>query len=170
MKTLRWILYLLAVVLMVSCIGKIVNPPTAQSDATGTVEIKVYFENEQLFLEGQPPFEEAVTRRVFAGENLPEAALNAYFQGPTLEEQVNGLVLLTSGFSGWQKLNIVDGVAHLYMTGDCFTNGAMYTIYSPILRTLTQFEGIRYLKMYDTNGQTTYPEGNENSAPACLEP
>jgi hypothetical protein len=41
---------------------------------------------------------------------------------------------------------------------------------APIRDSLKQFGYIQYVKIYDENGNTQSPEGNQDSIPACLEP
>jgi hypothetical protein len=38
------------------------------------------------------------------------------------------------------------------------------------MATLQQFNEIEYVKIYDQSGETEFPEGPQNSIPACLEP
>jgi hypothetical protein len=100
----------------------------------------------------------------------PHRVLELFFQGPSESERAQGLELVTSGFTGFSALLIEDGIAHLYLTGECRSNGAVYTIAQPIVANLTRFEEIRYVKIYDENGTTENPEGPSNSIPECLEP
>ncbi len=143
---------------------------TPEPTEVPTVEIKVYFTDRAHLVSGEPPFEAAVVRTVPAGANLPEAALDAFFAGPTAEEQAQGLELLASGFTGWSSLEVHDGIARVHLSGPCITHGAAYTIASALFRTLTQFDEIRYVKIYDSSGDTGVPDGPTNSIPACLEP
>lgn len=134
------------------------------------VEITVYFTDEVRFAEGSLPFEVAVTRLVPSESAGPDAALRAFFQGPTEEERERGLVAITSGFEGLDSLEIEDGIARVYLSGPCASMGATYTVAQPLLRNLLQFEAIRYVKIYDAEGQTGEPGGPSHSIPPCLEP
>jgi len=174
----RKIALLSLAVLLAACLPT--PPPTPISTLTPSempattvpplVEISVYFTDRNLFVAGTPPFERAVTRYVPAGSNLAEAVLTEYFKGPTPDEAAQGLEAITSGFTGFSRLEVVDGVAHVYLVGTCSTGGAAYNIATPLIRNLTQFADIQHVKIYDENGQTGDPSGVGNSIPACLEP
>jgi hypothetical protein len=144
--------------------------PSAAPTQPAQVEIAVYFTDHDLFNAGAPPFEVAVPRLVPATANLPEAVLQAYFEGPTAEEQAEGLEAITSGFTGYSRLEVQDGIAHLYLTGPCVTNGAAYNVAAPLIKNLLQFEDIRFVKIYDAEGTTQNPQGETSSIPVCLEP
>jgi len=96
--------------------------------------------------------------------------LIAFFKGPTIDEREDGLEAITSGFKGVGTLTIRNGIARVYLNGECASLGATYTIAQPIMRNLLQFEDISYVKIYDENGDTEEPEGETNSIPFCLEP
>jgi hypothetical protein len=135
------------------------------------VTITVYFTDNDRFIQGAPPYETPVTRTIQVPASFPEAVLDAFFLGPNADEQSRGLRLVASGFTGYRLLLIdEDGVAHLYLTGECASTGAAYTIASPLVANLTQFPEIRWVKIYDENGNTGNPDGEGNSIPACLEP
>lgn len=138
--------------------------------SVGDVEITVFFTDEENFAQAIEPYEEAVTRRVESGSDLPEAVLEAFFQGPTPEERSEGLVLVASGFTGISELIVDQGVAHVYLTGECESTGATYTIAQPLRANLRQFEHIEAVKIYDGAGHTEDPEGPGSSIPFCLEP
>jgi hypothetical protein len=69
-----------------------------------------------------------------------------------------------------QPLEVRDGVARVYLDGECRSNGAAYTVASPLIANLAQFPEIETIKIYDAAGATEQPEGPENSIPFCLEP
>lgn len=142
----------------------------AATPTPATVEITVYFTDRNRVVSGTPPFEATVTRTVPADANLPEAVLAAFFAGPTADEQARGLELITDGFTGVASLVVQGGIAHLRLSGPCNSNGATYTIASPLIKNLTQFSGIQYVKIYDERGDTADPSGPSHSIPACLEP
>ena len=97
--------------------------------------------------------------------------LDEYFHGPGNTERLQyGWVAIYSGFTGYSKLEVKDGVAHLYLKGACEAGGATYTIADALKVNLKQFDEIRYLKIYDQNGETRFPAGMSDSIPACLEP
>jgi len=148
-------------------------PPTSTPTPTPTperVEITVYFTDSDNYAEGTPPFERPVTRFVDASLEGPEAVLRAFFEGPTTEEEEQGLELIASGFTGFESLVIEDGVARVYLTGQCRTAGGVYTVAQPIMKNLLQFPDVEAVKIYDEAGTTQDPEGTSNSIPVCLEP
>lgn len=134
------------------------------------VPVTVYFTDQNKYAVGTPPFEAPVTRLVPATVNPPEAVLTEFFKGPTEEERDRGLAAVTSGFTGYSRLEVQSGIARVYLTGECASGGATYTIAQPILANLLQFKEIHYVKIYDEQGTTEEPEGPSNSIPPCLEP
>jgi hypothetical protein len=132
--------------------------------------ITVYFTDHNRYLAATPPFEVAVTRQVPQTSAVAGAVLDAFFSGPTAEEYAMGLRLIASGTTGYSSLSIENSVAHVHLTGDCNSQGATYTIASPLYVNLTQFSTVSYVKIYDQNGHTQQPTGQSNSIPACLEP
>jgi len=147
-----------------------VAPSPAATATPATVKVTVYFTDRNRFNAGTPPFEVGVERRVPAGANLPEAVLTEFFKGPTAAEQAQGLEGITSGFTGFSALKVQDGVARVYLSGACQSNGATYTVAQPILKNLLQFQEIKHVKIYDADGTTEDPDGPTNSIPVCLEP
>jgi len=146
------------------------RPTVAPSATPATAEITVYFTDRNAYNSGTLPFEVGVRRSVPAGANLPQAALTEFFKGPTAAEQAQGLERITSGFTGFTALKVQDGIARVYLSGPCQSNGATYTIAQPILKNLLQFKEIKYVKIYDAEGTTEDPAGASNSIPVCLEP
>jgi Fe-S cluster biogenesis protein NfuA len=103
--------------------------------------------------------------------NLPEAILKEYFKGPGYTEKyVYGWTAPTNGATGFSKLEIADGIARVYLTGHCNSQGSTFTLAPLIADTLKQFPYIQYVKIYDENGNTEQPDGPVNSIPGCLEP
>ncbi len=133
-------------------------------------EITVYFTDTNRFKEGTMPFEVPVERLVPKTAQRPAAVLAEFFKGPTAEERQRGLAAITSGFTGFSRFEIQDGIARVYLTGSCASGGAAYTVAQPIMKNLLQFKEIKYVKIYDAAGTTETPEGPSNSIPACLEP
>ena len=102
---------------------------------------------------------------------LPQSALNEYFKGPGSTERFSyGWIALYNGFTGYSKLEIRDGVAHIFLTGMCTPEGRDFTIANLITLNLKQFPEIRFVKIYDENGGTQDPNGLNDSIPACLQP
>jgi hypothetical protein len=135
-----------------------------------TVTLTVYFTNVPRYAIGTEPYEDAVTRTVPATGSLPEDVLTQLFLGPTDDEKAQGLDVFLSGATGISKLTIADGVARVYLTGECNSKGATYTIANLIEANLRQFPEIQWVKIYDQNGETETPDGQSGSIPFCLEP
>jgi hypothetical protein len=132
--------------------------------------IDVYFVNRLRYEANAPPF--VVTGDRWARSNmLPQTALNEYFKGPGSTERFSfGWIALYNGFTGYSRLEIRDGVAHVYLTGTCTPNGRDFNIADLIMLNLKQFPEIRFVKIYDENGTTQTPDGLSDSIPACLQP
>jgi hypothetical protein len=146
------------------------SPTPTPTPTPEPVEVTVYFTDNERFVEGEPPFEAPVSRPVAASSRTPEAVMRAFFEGPTEEERDQGLVLISNGFTGFSSLTIEDGIARIYLTGECQSVGGVYTVAQPIMKNLLQFPNVEYVKIYDSRGNTQLPEGRSNSIPACLEP
>jgi hypothetical protein len=150
--------------------------PTAAPTATLTptelppMEITVFFTDVDAYAAGTPPYEVPVLRLAPPAADSRQAVLTEFFAGPTAEEEAEGLVAITSGATGYSALQIDDGIARLYLTGQCNSGGATYTVAQPLMANLLQFEEIDYVKIYDETGETEQPEGHSNSIPFCLEP
>jgi hypothetical protein len=132
--------------------------------------IDVYFVNKFRYENNLSPFE--VTGDRWARTSmLPQSALNEYFKGPgSTERYYYGWIALYNGFTGYSKLEIRDGVAHVYLTGTCAPDEHNFNIADLILLNLKQFPEIQYVKIYDENGETQNPNGSSDSIPACLQP
>ncbi len=146
------------------------DPAPATQTSSSMVTLTVYFTNLPNFQVGTEPYEKAVTRVVPAAGSLPEAVLTQLFLGPTPEEKAQGLDVFYNGATGFSKLTIEDGVARVYLTGTCDSKGAAYTIGNIINTNLAQFPEIKWVKIYDQNGETETPDGQSGSIPFCLEP
>ena len=97
--------------------------------------------------------------------------LNEYFKGPGATEKYQyGWIAIYDGFTGYSKIDVVDGVARLYLTGACQPANPNYTIADILTTNLKQFPQIQYVKIYDQNGITTDPFGLDDSIPPCLGP
>ena len=148
-----------------------VEPPTVSPPLpTAAKTISVYFTDQAKFAVGTEPYEVAVTRPMPAGVDPIRAVLDAFFAGPTAEESAQGLVLVSSGFTGVGELTIENGIARIHMTGKCANNGAAYSVANLIHKNLEQFQQITAIKIYDENGETLDPDSDMSSLPYCLEP
>jgi len=132
--------------------------------------IDVYFVNRVRYEANTPPF--VVTGDRWARSNaLPQTALNEYFKGPGATERFSfGWIALYNGFTGYSRLEIRDGVAHVFLKGTCTPDGRDFNIADLIMLNLKQFPEIRFVKIYDENGTTQDPNGLSDSIPACLQP
>jgi hypothetical protein len=119
---------------------------------------------------GYLPYEVAGNRYIKSSLNLPQEVLKIYFTGPGAQERDRGWIGVYSGFAGFSKLTVENGVARLYLTGNCQSNGATYTIAGPLIANLKQFDYIKVVKIYDQNGSTENPTDAGDSIPACLQP
>jgi hypothetical protein len=146
--------------------------PTRTPTATPIpmMNITVYFTDHNAYLSATPPFEVGVTRTIAQTPAIARAVLLQFFAGPTPAEAAAGLTLVLSGATGFSNITIHDTIARVYLTGDCNSLGATYTIANPLYANLIQFGTVSYVKIYDQNGQTTEPTGYSNSIPGCLEP
>lgn len=132
--------------------------------------VTVYFLNEDRFAVGIEPYEDAFTRQVPAGSDLPRAVLDLFFLGPTQAEVSGGIRAWTSGFTHVRDLTIQDGIARVYLGGVCANNGAAYSVAALIMKNLSQFPQITAVKIYDENDETEMPDSPDSSIPYCLEP
>ncbi len=135
-----------------------------------TMNITVYFTDHNAYLAATPPYEVGVTRTVPYTPAIARAVLLQFFAGPTPAEAAAGLELITSGATGFSNITIHDTIARVYLTGNCNSEGATYTIANALYANLIQFSTVSYVKIYDQNGHTEQPSGYTNSIPACLEP
>ncbi len=150
------------------------EPTDAESvptlEPTTAETITVYFTDQAKFAVGTLPFEVAVLRPLPEGADPVRAVLDAFFAGPTAEETAQGLVLVSSGFTGVREYSLVNGIAHIHLEGTCANNGAAYSVASVIARNLEQFPKITAYKIYDENDDNLDPDSAMSSLPYCLEP
>jgi hypothetical protein len=140
------------------------------TETVATTTITVYFMNTARFQVGTEPYEQAVTRVVPVPVSPPGEVLIQLFMGPTPAEIAAGLQVVLSGTTGFSNFTVDNGVARLYLTGTCNSNGSTYTIANLVAANLAQFPEIQWIKIYDENGQTETPDGQSGSIPVCLEP
>jgi hypothetical protein len=161
------VISLLIVLLLSACN---LSPQPIATATPSTVTITVYFTYLPNFQVGTEPYEKAVSRTTPITDNLPAAVLTQLFIGPNDAEKAQGLEVFRSGATGFSRLDIADGVARVYLTGDCNSSGGTYTISNLITANLAQFPEIKWIKLYDQNGETETPDGQTGSIPFCLEP
>jgi hypothetical protein len=149
------------------------RPPTRTPTMTRTPRptstpvytlVNVYFVDRRKFEAGTPPYEVA-GKRWSLSSAIYRTVLAEYFRGPGATERV----ALDSGYTGFSNVDVVDGIAHVYLTGTCDHSGGSYTVADLLMANLKQFSAIQYVKIYE-NGQTQLTEGPADSIPACLEP
>jgi hypothetical protein len=123
-----------------------------------------------MFAVGTEPYEKPVSRKISIEADKFGAVLDQLFLGPTEEEKAQGLVTVLSGATGYSDYRLEKSVLHVNLTGECNSGGSTYTIANLIFANLKQFAVIKYVKIYDQNGETGTPEGKSDSIPFCLEP
>lgn len=97
--------------------------------------------------------------------------LDEYFKGPGATEKYQyGWVAIYDGFTGYSRVEVVNGIARVYLTGSCAPANPNYTIANLLFLNLKQFPEIQYVKIYDQNGLTQDPFGTSDSIPRCLMP
>lgn len=145
--------------------------PTPRRTATPQYTIaNVFFVDKKLYNAGVANPEVAGKRWVLSN-NVPANVLTQYFKGPGLTEKYTfGWIALYNGVTGFSKLDITNGIARVYLTGQCNSQGATYTIANVLRVNLKQFSSVQFVKIYDQNGSTEVPDGDQDSIPACLEP
>ena len=133
-------------------------------------EIQVYFTDNKRLIAGQLPYEVAARRAVPSSKNRIEAVLDEFFKGPSDVERNSGLGLVLNGFTGYSKTTFSNGVVYVYLTGNCQSNGTLYSIAYPLMANLKQFPDVQYVKIFDQYGDTRQPAARVNSIPVCLDP
>jgi hypothetical protein len=161
---------ILALVLAISACNSPQSPQTEAASSLPPATLTIYFTDIVRFKAGTEPYEAAVTRTVPMPASLPQAVLTQLFLGPTEVELLGGMEIVTSGTTGFSKMTLENGIARIYLTGACASNGSTYTIANLIFANLKQFPEIKWIKIYDPNGGTETPEGHISSIPFCLEP
>jgi hypothetical protein len=134
-----------------------------------TVPANVHFLDLDRFESGVPPYTRAVTRPVIPPATA-RGALQRLFAGPTQDELAQRLRFVDSDATGFADLSIVDGIARVRLTGGCSSHGSTFSVADEIIPTLRQFGSVRWVKIYDPQGNTERPTGQTDSIPECLEP
>ena len=133
-------------------------------------EITVYFTDNERLIAGQLPYEVPVKRVVATSKGLVTSVLDEFFKGPSDVERNRGLAVIPNGFTGYSKIEFRSGGVHVYLAGNCQSNGTLYNITRPLMASLKQFPEIRFVKIYDQFGYTREPAARVDSIPACLDP
>jgi len=166
----RLIFPILALALAIAACCSPCTPPLTAPVSSAPVTLTIYLIDKARYQVGTLPYEAAVTRTVSAPASAPEAVLTQLFLGPTDAEKVQGLAVVLSGTTGFNQLTIEDGIARVYLSSTCASQGATYTIANLIFANLKQFPEIHWIKIYDQNNETQTPDGQSDSIPFCLEP
>ena len=132
--------------------------------------VNVYFTDNDRLIAAQLPYEVAVTRVAPSSKSPVNAVLDEFFKGPSDVERNQGLAVINNGFTGYSKVEFINGGVHVYLTGTCQSNGTLYTIERPLMLNLKQFPEIEFVKIYDQSGNTRQPAARVDSVPACLDP
>jgi spore germination protein GerM len=160
---------ILLTMILMSCAVPFSNLINTTNTST-PVTISVFFLDVARFQAGSEPYETPVMRTIYTPTLLPEAVLEQLFLGPNEAEKVQGLAVVLSGTTGFSNMTIKDGIARVYLTGSCTSQGATYTIANLINANLKQFPEIQWVKIFDQNNETENPERESDSIPFCLEP
>ena len=134
-----------------------------------TVPRKVFFLDQDNFVDNQQPFFVARSRPVLPGTPA-RGVLDRLFAGPLNSERADGLRLLRSRATGVTGPDISDGVARARLRGGCSSGGSTVTVAGEIMPSLRQFASVDWVKIYDPQGNTETPTGHSDSIPTCLEP
>ena len=134
------------------------------------VKIDVYFTDNDRLIAGQLPYEVAVTRFVSTSRNVVNSVLDEFFKGPSDVERNQGLAVINNGFTGYSKVQFANRGVHVYLAGNCLSNGTLYNITRPLIASLKQFPEVQFVKIYDQFGYTREPSARVDSIPACLDP
>ena len=130
----------------------------------------MYFTDNDRLIAGQLPYEVPVTRFVSTSKNVVQSVLDEFFKGPSDVERNQGLAIIPNGFTGYSKVEFLNGGVHVYLTGNCRSNGTLYNITQALMASLKQFPEIQFVKIYDQFGYTREPAARVDSIPACLDP
>jgi hypothetical protein len=134
------------------------------------MKINVYFTDNRKLIAGQLPYEVAVPRFALSSKDRVRAVLDEFFKGPGDVERNKGLTSVLNGFTGYTRLVFANGGVHIYLAGNCQSNGTLYNIARPLMANIKQFPEILFVKIYDQLGHTREPAARIDSIPACLDP
>ena len=134
-----------------------------------TVDRRVYFLDQDRFVDNQEPFFVPRSRPVrVSGPAV--GVLDRLFAGVLPREHAQGLRLLRSEATSFADLGVSDGIARVRLTGGCSSGGSTVTIAGSIMPTLRQFGTVDWVKIYGPGGHTAEPNGPSDSIPGCLNP
>jgi hypothetical protein len=133
--------------------------------------VNVYFANKYRFDNNLLPIEVYGVRWVKTSPFMGADVLTEYFKGPGSTEYYSyGWHAIYNGFTGFSKIELIGGTAHVYLQGACVPNDRDFTITDLITLSLKQFPNVQAVKIYDQFGATRDPNGAGDSEPPCLDP
>lgn len=135
--------------------------------------LSVWFVDGPAYEVGKEPYLVAVPREIaFAppGVTTPAAGLlDAWFAGPTAEEQARGLLRHANGATGYDTLKIEAGTLSFRLQPTCTGAGSL-SLRDQVMPTLRQLDGVKAIHILDPQGNTLDPTPGVDSVPGCLEP
>lgn len=133
--------------------------------------MKVYFADKDRLANNIQPIEVNGVRWVKNSPFMGADVLTEYFKGPGYTEYYTyGWRAVYNGFTGFTKVELINGAAHVYLKGACVASGSDFTIADLITFSLKQFPNVQSVKIFDQFGQTRDPNGAGDSEPLCLDP
>ena len=97
--------------------------------------------------------------------------MTEYFKGPGATEYYSyGWRAIYDGFTGYSKIEFSGDTARVYLIGPCAPARTDFTIANLMTLNLKQFPTVRFVKIFDENGATEFPDGAVDSIPICLKP
>ncbi len=133
--------------------------------------VKVYFVNQYRFDNNLQPFEVNGVRWVKTSPFMGASVLTEYFKGPGYTEYYTyGWRSIYNGFTGYSKVELIGDTARIYLTGACAPDRTDFTIANLLILNLKQFPIVQFVKIFDENGATEFPDGAVDSIPLCLQP
>ncbi len=153
-------------------VQKLTDPPRVVFEISSDFDrtpVSIWFADRDLFA-GGPPYMVAVDRTV-PTHDIQRGVMRRLFAGPTIDEMADGLRFVRSHATGWTDLSVNDNaIARVQLTGNCELGPQPVSIGKEITRTLKDLPGISWVKIYGPNGNTTDPDHQTDSLPACLIP
>lgn len=148
--------------------------PTASRFPTNTpqyTKLWIYWVDKTRYDAGTPPYQVAGYRYAASNLSFPKFILDEYFKGPGYTEYYDyKWRAFFNGFTGYSNLELRDGGAFVYLKGTCDRMDQTYTIADLLMLNLKQFASITYVKIFDQNSATEFPDGAVDSIPLCLKP
>ena len=133
--------------------------------------VKVFFVDKYRFDNNIQPFVVNGVRWVLTSPFMGADVLNQFFKGPGSTEYYSyGWRAIYNGFTGYTKVEFSGDTARIYLTGTCAPQRKDYTIANLLILNLKQFPTVQFVKIFDENGTTEFPDGAVDSIPLCLKP